>query len=171
VQVVEDEHDRAPLGDALEEETPGRKQVLPVGRGAVGEVEQLLQPRLDPLALVGVRDVLGNGVEVTAPPGQRARAAFVNTRLEKTHWGLSAHGAGSVNVTARDAVSSGNKNGGFLAYGSSGVRMLLQDCVASNQSVGVRAYDSARVTAEGYALANLTLGVFVNNLGDVRLSD
>lgn len=118
-----------------------------------------------------IRDVLGNGIEVTAPPGQRARAALANTRLEKTHWGLSAHGAGSVNVTARDTVSSGNKNGGFLAYGSSGVRMLLQDCVASNQSVGVRAYDSARVTAEGCALANLTLGVFVNNLGDVRLSD
>ncbi|HEV2764949.1 MAG TPA: right-handed parallel beta-helix repeat-containing protein [Pyrinomonadaceae bacterium] len=118
-----------------------------------------------------IRNVLGHGIEVAAAQGQKARANIVNTRLEKTHWGVSAHGTGSVNVSARDTVSNGNKNGGFLAYESSGVRMQLQDCVASNQSVGVRAYESARVMVEGCAMTNLTLGVFVNNLGDVRLSN
>ncbi len=59
VQVLEEQHGGPLLGEPLEEEPPGREQILPVGRHALGEAEQVLEPRLDPGPLVGVRDVLG----------------------------------------------------------------------------------------------------------------
>jgi hypothetical protein len=58
LQVLEDEHDRAPLGEALEEEPPGREEVLPVGRRVLREPEQMGEARLEPRALARVLDSL-----------------------------------------------------------------------------------------------------------------
>ncbi len=58
VQVLEDQHDRPLLGEALEEEPPGREEVLPVGGGSLGQAEQVREPRLEPGPLLLVGDVL-----------------------------------------------------------------------------------------------------------------
>ena len=52
------EDDRVRVGEALEEQTPGGEQVLPVARFAVREPEQLREPRLDEAALVLVEQLL-----------------------------------------------------------------------------------------------------------------
>ena len=46
------------VGEPLEEQPPGREQVLPVARLLLAQPEQLRQPRLDEAALLGVEDVL-----------------------------------------------------------------------------------------------------------------
>ena len=58
LEIFEDEHRRALLREPLEEEAPGRKEVVTVGGAALFEPEQLREPRLDPGALLGVGEVL-----------------------------------------------------------------------------------------------------------------
>ena len=54
VQVLEDEHGRALLGDSLQEPAPGGEELLALGRGGRLDPEQGEQPLTEPLALVGV---------------------------------------------------------------------------------------------------------------------
>ena len=58
LEVLEDEHGRPLLGEPLEEEPPGREEILPVGRGPLREPEQVGEPRLEPAPLLRVGDVL-----------------------------------------------------------------------------------------------------------------
>ena len=58
VEILEEQHDRAGLRHPLEEETPGRVEILPVRRDTVGQPEHMLEARLHPLALVRVGYVL-----------------------------------------------------------------------------------------------------------------
>ena len=57
VQVLEDEHRRAVLSDALEEPPPGAEELVAVARWAV-ETDEVTEPRLDPASLLRVGDVL-----------------------------------------------------------------------------------------------------------------
>ena len=57
VQVLEQQHHRPGLRHALEEEAPGRVEIFAVGGDSVGEAEDVLEARLDPLALVRVGHV------------------------------------------------------------------------------------------------------------------
>src|SRR5204863_5461204 len=57
LQVLEHENRRRVLRQALEEDAPGREEVLLVARRALLEPEQVAETRLDPGALVGVEDV------------------------------------------------------------------------------------------------------------------
>ena len=59
LEILEDEHQRALVGEPLEEEAPGGEQVLPVGVDPLLQAEQVRQPRADPGSLVGVGNVLG----------------------------------------------------------------------------------------------------------------
>ena len=59
LEVLEDEHARAGVGEPFEEQAPGREELLPVGLDAVAQAEQVGEPRLEPRALVGVGDVGG----------------------------------------------------------------------------------------------------------------
>jgi hypothetical protein len=59
LHVLEDEHDRVDLREALEQDAPRREQVLLVAGDSLLEPEQVGEPRLDPRALLGVGDVLG----------------------------------------------------------------------------------------------------------------
>jgi hypothetical protein len=68
LQILEDEHDSALLGKALEEESPGREEILPVGGRPLGQPEQVGEPRLQPRTLVRVGDVLLDG---RPEPGER----------------------------------------------------------------------------------------------------
>ena len=82
LQVLEDEHRRAALGQALEEQPPRGEEVVTVEGGLLGDPEQLCQPFLDPAALVGVGQLvlerlpqLGRsfaGVLLLADPGAHA---------------------------------------------------------------------------------------------------
>lgn len=58
LHVLEDEHGRRALGEALEQDPPGREEVLVVARRAFLEAEQVSEPRRHPSALLGVVDVL-----------------------------------------------------------------------------------------------------------------
>ena len=58
VQILEDEHARALVGEALEEDAPGREEVVALPAGVLLEPEQVGEARLDPGALVRVGDVL-----------------------------------------------------------------------------------------------------------------
>ena len=58
LHVLEREHGRVDVGEALEEEPPGGEQILLVARAVLGQAEQLREPRLDERALVGVGEVL-----------------------------------------------------------------------------------------------------------------
>ena len=72
VDVLEHHHQRPLLGQALEEPPPGREEVLAVGGRPFGEPEQVEETRLDPRALVRVRDV-----ELERGPQLRGRAGRV----------------------------------------------------------------------------------------------
>src|SRR5207248_8770420 len=56
LQVLEDEDDGAPLGEAFEEEAPSGEEILPVATGVLGQAEQVRETRLEPGLLVGIRD-------------------------------------------------------------------------------------------------------------------
>jgi hypothetical protein len=58
LNVLDDEDHRVLLGHPLEEQAPGGEEVLPVGRDAVGEPEQVPEPGLDERTLLRVRDDL-----------------------------------------------------------------------------------------------------------------
>ena len=122
-----------------------------------------------------VRNTLGTGIQVNAASGETARAVVVNTRLDKNDIGLWAYGQGTIEVTARDAVASGNKSTGFSAAGSAlgSVRMQLQNCVSTQQGTGpaVSAIEYARVTVDGCLLTGSHTGVFTSSEGHIRLSD
>ena len=60
LQVLEHEHHRALLGDALEEDPPSGKKRVPAARRSRLDPKQGKQRRLDPAALLCVRDVLGD---------------------------------------------------------------------------------------------------------------
>ena len=57
VEVFEDEHEWALLGEPLEEASPRREQVLAIGRGSVGQPEEVEKTKLDPGALLRVLDM------------------------------------------------------------------------------------------------------------------
>jgi hypothetical protein len=61
VHVLEDEDGRRLVGEALEEDAPGREEVLLIARRRRIERKEMREARLDPLALVVVGDVLGEG--------------------------------------------------------------------------------------------------------------
>ena len=70
LHVLEGEHGRIALGQALEEEAPGGEEVLLVASLVLGQPEQMREPRLEEVALLGVEDVLlERGVQL----GQRGR--------------------------------------------------------------------------------------------------
>ena len=54
LEVLEDEHDGPVPGETLEEEPPGREEVLALVRRLLSHSEQLREPRLDPRALLGI---------------------------------------------------------------------------------------------------------------------
>ena len=58
LHVLEDEHGRVRLREPLEEQAPGREQVLLVACSLLGEAEELREARLDVVALAGVEQVL-----------------------------------------------------------------------------------------------------------------
>jgi hypothetical protein len=58
LQVLEHQHGRIHVGEALEEQAPGGEHLLPVTRVEVAESEQLRQARLDEAPVIGVRQVL-----------------------------------------------------------------------------------------------------------------
>src|SRR5207245_3024679 len=58
LKVFEDEDGRVPLGEPLEEEPPGREEILAIGGSPLREPEQVRESRLEPGALLGIRDVL-----------------------------------------------------------------------------------------------------------------
>ena len=58
LHVLEDEDDRVALGQPLEEDPPGREEVLLVAGSSLLEPEQVSEARLDPVLLVRIRDVL-----------------------------------------------------------------------------------------------------------------
>ena len=58
LHVLERQHGRVLVGEALEEEAPGGEEVLPVARLVVAEPEQLRQSGFGVAALFGVQDVL-----------------------------------------------------------------------------------------------------------------
>ena len=58
LHVLEREHRRVGVGEALEEQPPGGEQVLAVAGRAVFEAEQAGEPGLDEAALLGVGQVL-----------------------------------------------------------------------------------------------------------------
>ena len=60
VDVLEHEHDGALLGEPLEEQAPGGKEVVAIRFAAHRQAEQLLEPGLHPFALRRVGDVLGH---------------------------------------------------------------------------------------------------------------
>lgn len=119
-----------------------------------------------------VRNTLGAGIRVDAYPNQKARATVVNTRLEKNMAGLHAKGQGGVvEVAARDTVAAGNSSVGFTATGWDKVKMQLHDCVSTNQSVGVSALYTARLSVEGCTLSGNGTGVWAQSDGLVHLSN
>ena len=56
VDVLEDHDHRVLVGHPLDEEAPGGEEVLAVGSDALGEPEQMLEPRLDEGPLLGIGD-------------------------------------------------------------------------------------------------------------------
>ncbi len=58
LQVLEDEHDGALLGEPLEEEPPGGEEILPVAGRVLGEAEQVGESRLEPASLGFIPDAL-----------------------------------------------------------------------------------------------------------------
>ena len=86
LQVFEDEHDRTVVGEPLEEEPPGGEEALPIVVTAVGEAEQLLQPRLEPAALCGVGHALGEHGGELRRRG-RGRILFRDQRAHTDHLG------------------------------------------------------------------------------------
>jgi hypothetical protein len=58
LEVLEDQHGRMTLGEALEEEPPGREEVAAVGSRPLGEPDQMRQAWLQPDPFVRVGDVL-----------------------------------------------------------------------------------------------------------------
>ena len=74
LHVLEGEHGRIALRQALEEEPPGGEEILLVARLVLRQPEQMREPRLEELALLGVEDVLlERGVQL----GQRGRRLLV----------------------------------------------------------------------------------------------
>ena len=61
LHVLERHDDGLEFGQPLEEEPPRREEVLLVAGGGLLEADEMGEPRLDPLALVGVRDVALHG--------------------------------------------------------------------------------------------------------------
>ena len=57
LHVLEREHGRVDVGEPLEEQPPGREQLLPVARLLVAEAEQLREPRLHERTLLRVEKV------------------------------------------------------------------------------------------------------------------
>ncbi len=58
LHVLECEHRRVALGQPLEEESPGREEVLLVASLVLGQPEQVREPRLEEASLFGIEDVL-----------------------------------------------------------------------------------------------------------------
>ncbi len=58
LHVLEREHGGVRVGEALEEEAPGREQVLTIERGRLLQAEQVREPRLDESALFRIEQVL-----------------------------------------------------------------------------------------------------------------
>ncbi len=70
------------LGEALEEEPPGREEVLPVGRRPLGQPEQVGEPRLEPAALLGVGDVLARSLPgAWRAPTSGASSSRISARM------------------------------------------------------------------------------------------
>ena len=69
LHVLEGEHGRVGLGQPLEEQPPGREQILPVARLVLAEAEQLREPRLDEAAARPRRECAPR-----APPAASASA-------------------------------------------------------------------------------------------------
>ena len=81
LHVLEHEHDRVLLGEALEQHAPGREQVLLVAGQALLEPQQVCEPRLHPGALLGVGQVLGErGAELVARGGLGHGSATTRSR-------------------------------------------------------------------------------------------
>ena len=74
LEVLEHQHGRGPLAEALEEPPPGREQLVALGGGQLLEAEEVGQAGLDPAALLGVGDVGGHGLGqlVRGRPGRFA---------------------------------------------------------------------------------------------------
>ena len=59
LEILEDQNRGLIVGETLEEETPGREEVVPL-EGRIGESEQVREPGFDPLAIVCIGNVLGH---------------------------------------------------------------------------------------------------------------
>ncbi len=58
LHVLEGEHRRIALGQALEEKAPGGEEVLLVASLVLGQPEQMCEPGLEEVPLLAVEDVL-----------------------------------------------------------------------------------------------------------------
>jgi hypothetical protein len=58
LHVLEGEHGRVGVGQPLEEQPPGREQILPLMRRTLSQAEQLRQPRLHEAALLRIEQML-----------------------------------------------------------------------------------------------------------------
>ena len=74
VHVFEDEDGRAALGEALEEDAPGREEVVPLMRLPLGQAQEVGETGLDPVALLLVFDVGLGGLAELLPSGPRVLA-------------------------------------------------------------------------------------------------
>ena len=79
VQVLEDEHGRALLGDSLQEPAPGGEELLALGRGGRLDPEQGQQALPEPLALVALGE---DGGELLLRDGGRVDFEDAGVRLQ-----------------------------------------------------------------------------------------
>ncbi len=67
MQVLEDEHDRALLGDAFEESPPCREKLLPLTGRCIGYGQECAQPGFHPATLGRVCDEAVDGLAQLGP--------------------------------------------------------------------------------------------------------
>ena len=75
LHVLEDEHRRVPVGHALEEQPPRREEVLPLAGLVLAEPEQLREPRLEPVALLGIEHPAPRARRAASPCADAASSA------------------------------------------------------------------------------------------------
>jgi hypothetical protein len=80
LEVLEDEDDRASLGEPLEEEPPRGEEVLAVARRA-SRAEQCAQPRLEPGALVRVGTLLEHRAAASASASSGVSSSAISARM------------------------------------------------------------------------------------------
>jgi len=107
-----------------------------------------------------IRNMLGGGVNIV-PVGVTARALLDHVQVENNTFGIKA-GNNAIVTVNRSEVSANGADAGFLADGATAV-MNIESSVASINSIGVRARNSATIR-----LSNVTV---VNNIGAGLLAE